>query len=78
MVDKAAIENEVRHLLKKFGKELEGVSGTHSEESEAKPRTSDGFREEGEPVCDASFSERMFSNAKKRSGRHIIAEKGAW
>lgn len=78
MLDKVAIEKEVRHMLAKFGKDLAHVVHKGSVAKRPKPNVSRGFREEGIPSCDEAFSERMFANAKKKSGRYIVAEKGTW
>lgn len=78
MKETDAIHKEVKHILKRFGKDLE-VFGSEKTDTSHDPKMSGGFREVAEGTQgDDAFRKRFFANAPKTSQTGIIAEKGNW
>ena len=72
---KEQVRKEAKKILDNFSKALDKVK---AKKKEAKAEAG-GYREEGEGVKGSEdFRERMFSNAPKKEGDYIIAEKKQW
>ena len=73
-LDEEKIRKQAKQIMDEFMKALEKVKdeeliyGLEREESTRKPRAPD---EEG-------FRERMFKNAVKKKGDHMVAERKGW